>query len=272
MNKPKYHHYVPQCYLKKFSLDRTNIHYYDKQQGKCDQKGIRYICQEEDFYTLSQTDDIYYIETTFFANDNEEILGKALNYFEKLDSCCSEVPYDRIQRDNLSKQIILQYMRTPSYRNIKRDNELNAYYLPIMCLCRQIGFEIEGIEYLPNNNAEFHKNLLLEEGRIKEIMTEISEAEWELLRATSGEFYTSDNPVTIRARHDMPVTYCDAIMYFDEIFYPLNSNLLLHIIAKPAASIKKLNIRTVSNNELCNINDFIKSKAKRYILYKNKFE
>lgn len=270
MSNPIKHHYVPQCYLRRFSFNNIEVKYFDKLLHTCCCKEISQICQIENFYKLSQTDP-YFIETTFFARGYEDKLGKILFRFENIDCNKSKISYDKSQRRNLSKQILLQYMRTPTYRNTKSENELNAYYEQIKRLLKEtIGFDVEEIEYKVENKAEFHKNLLLEEN--DDVISELSESDWELLYDSFGNFYTSDNPVTIMSREDMPVTYCDAIKYFSEIFYPLNSNLLLHIKAKVPFSTKKINIRMCGENELSTINRLISEKAVRYIIYTNQFE
>ena len=271
MNNPIKHHYVPQCYLKKFSLDKKQVKYFDKILKISDIKDIEKICQIENFYKLSQSDP-YYIETTFFANNNEDKLGRILTYFETIDCSLTQIPYDKNHRVNLSRQIILQYMRTPIYRDTKSENELNAYYKVIKQILKKIyDFEIEEIEFKANNKAEFHKTILLENDIIDDIIEDIADASWELLYTSSDEFYTSDNPVTVIARNDMPVTYCDAIKYFSEIYYPLNSKLVLHIKAQQAVSAKKMNIRFCDNGELLTINRLIKNNAIEYVIYTNQF-
>ena len=271
MSDPIKHHFVPQCYLKRFSLDKINVNYYDKKLCKCDMNKINDICQLENFYKLSQSEP-YYIEKDFFANNYEDKLGRILAFFEEIDYSSKQIPYDKSRRINLSRQIVLQYMRTPFYRDTKSKNELNAYYeLITQLLLRAFNFEVEEIDFKANNKAEFHKTILLEDENIDDIVNDIADANWELLYASSNEFYTSDNPVAIIARNDMPVTYCDAIKYFSEIFYPLNSKLTLHIKAQRPVSIKKINIRVCSSVELLAINKLIIKKAVKYVIYTNQF-
>ncbi len=268
MSEPIKHHFVPQCYLKKFSLDKINVNYYDKELCKYDKKKINEICQLENFYKLSQSAP-YYIETDFFANNYEDKLGKILAHFEKIDYSVKQISYDKNLRNNLSRQIVLQYMRTPFYRDTKSENELNAYYELMIYILRTCNFEVDEIEFKANNKAEFHKTLLLE--NIDDIIKDIADANWELLYASSDEFYTSDNPVTIIARNDMPVTYCDAIKYFSEIYYPLNSKFTLHIKAQRPVSVRKINIRVCDSDELLAINKLIVKNAVKYVIYTNQF-
>lgn len=270
MNNPIKHHYVPQCYLKKFSLDekKDSVRYFDKSSNTCAFKNINEICQIKNFYKLSQSDP-YFIETTFFANDNEDKLSRILCHFENIDYCLGRIPYDYAHRCNLSKQIVLQYMRTPLYRDTKANNELNAYYELIEYLFERVcNFEVK-VEFKANNKAEYHKTLLLE--NIDNMISNIAGADWELLYTSSGEFYTSDNPVTIIARKDMPVTYCDAIIFFSEIYYPLNSKLTLHIMARKPVSSKKINIRICEDTELSIINKLIIDNAVQYVFFAYQF-
>ncbi|WP_302576889.1 DUF4238 domain-containing protein [Phocaeicola barnesiae] len=268
MSAPIKHHYVPQCYLKKFSLDKINVNYYDKELCKCDKSKINEICQLENFYKLSQSAP-YYIETDFFANNYEDKLGRILTHFETIDIDLDKIPYDKKHRINLSRQIVLQYMRTPFYRNTKSENELNAYYELLKQILKEYNFEVEEIEFKANNKAEFHKTLLLENEIIDDIIKDIADANWELLYTSSSEFYTSDNPVAVVARND--VAYCEAIKYFAEIYYPLNSKLTLHIKAQRPASTKKINIRVCGSDELLTVNNLIINNAVKYVIYTNNF-
>jgi len=271
MSNPIKHHYVPQCYLKKFSLDNKKVNYYDKELHLYGNEDIERMCQIPNFYKLSQSAP-YYIETDFFANNYEDKLGRILTHFETIDIDLDKIPYDKNHRINLSRQIVLQYMRTPFYRDTKSENELTAYYeLLKQILLKRYNFEVEEIEFKANNKAEFHKTLLLENEIIDDIIKDIADANWELLYTSSSEFYTSDNPVAVVARNDVHVAYCEAIKYFSEIYYPLNSKLILHIIANKPNSNKKINRRLCEIKELSVINKFIVDNAKRYVIYKEKF-
>ena len=272
MSKPNKHHYVPQCYLKRFSCDNKNIRFFDKSLDKCSCDEIEKFCQIENFYYLSQNTDPYYIETTFFANDIEDKLGKLLNFFDLIDTTDNKVEFNKDRRLKLSYQIVLQYLRIPKYRFMKSSTEIDLYLFQIRAILEQLfNFEVEEISF-EGDDAEFHKNILLEKENIKKIANEISEASWELLHVGEGEFYSSDNPIVIMAREDMPVTYCDAIIYFDQIYYPINSNLLLHISAKLNKNFKFIPIREIDNVEVEEINSFVKRKAEKYIIYKNEFK
>ena len=155
-------------------------------------------------------------------------------------------------------------------RNIRYKNETQADLYQISVLLEQIGFEAEELGF-SSDRREFHKRRLYDESEISEIVEEIVDAQWELLYTNNSEFYTSDNPVVIKARIDMPVTYCDAIKYFNEIYFPLNPHLLLHIIDKQADNNKHIAVQTIEQNKVSEINNIIKNKAPHYILYQNSY-
>ena len=266
MSSPKRHHIVPQCYLRKFSSDKLTVNYYDKLLNTYCNDNIDKICQIEDFYTLSQSEP-YLIETKFFANDIEDKLARILTHFENIDCNLSTIHYDKTHRYNLSKQIVLQYMRTPLYRDTKSQNELETYYDKIKQILNKIKFEVEEIEFRPNNKAEFHKTILLED--ISNVISIIAEANWELIYTSTEEFYTSDNPVTIKIDEDSIIEYYEAIEHFEEIFYPLNSHLALHISNRLNKSFKCIPIRKSNDLETRNINSLIRKNAVRYIIYQN---
>lgn len=272
MNNPIRHHYVPQCYLRKFSKDKININYFDKGLNALKTEKIEEFCQENNLYYLAQNKDHYLIETKFFSYDVEVKLGDLLNFFESITSKFNKIEFNKDRRLKLSYQIVLQYMRTPKFRNNKSSNELNAYLTQIKYLfekCYEI--ELEEITFT-YEGAEFHKNILLDKNYINDIALEISNCEWELLTINSEEFYTSDNPVAIIERQDMPIVYCDAIKYFNDIYLPLNPQLLLHITSTVCNSFKSLTIREIDDIERTYINSIIKNKADKFIIYQNELK
>ena len=46
-------HYIPRCYLKRFSDNEKSIHAFDKAHNKSYRASLMSVCCEEDLYTLS---------------------------------------------------------------------------------------------------------------------------------------------------------------------------------------------------------------------------
>ena len=266
----KKHHYVPQCYQRRFSTDKVSVKYFNKDTQKLCSERIEDFCQIENLYYLEQDENHYSLEVGFFSQDIENKLGKLLKSFDEIYGANHIIPFNKDRKKAVAKQIVLQYMRTPTYRNIRYKNETQAYLYQISILLEQIGFEAEELGF-SSDRREFHKRRLYDESEISEIVEEIVDAQWELLHTNNSEFYTSDNPVVIKARIDMPVTYCDAIKYFNEIYFPLNPHLLLHIIDKQADNNKHIAVQTIEQNKVSEINNIIKNKAPHYILYQNSY-
>lgn len=270
MSDPKKHHYVPQCYLKRFSSDKLNIKYFNKVSKEHRFEKINEAFQLENLYLLSQHKDPYFIEKTFFSNNIENKLGDLLKFFEELNTNSCKINFNKDRRVKLSTQIVLQYMRTPFYRDIKSQNELEIYYDQIKQILSRFNYEVEEIGFIPNNKAEFHKTILLEEK--SKIISSIAEVQWELLYINSGEFYSSDNPVSIISKEDKNVKYCDAIMDFSDIYYPLNPNLMLHITNAPCNSFKNIPLNLITESKKDEINSIIIKNAVEGIIYKNEFK
>lgn len=263
------HHYVPQCYQRRFSTDKIIIKYFDKDTQELCSKAIDDFCQKEYLYYLEQDEKHFSLEVNFFSKI-EDKLGRLLSDFDKIDGTNYTVLFNRDKKKSVAKQIVLQYMRTPKYRNIKYHNETQAYLSQICLLLEIIGIDVEELSYY-SDKREYHKRRLCDETEVNEIVDELIDTHWELLYTDKDEFYTSDNPVVIIERQDMPVTYCDAIKYFDDIYFPLNSNLLLHIVAGQPVCNKYISIQTIEQDKVNEINRIIKNKAPHYILYKNRY-
>lgn len=271
MNQPKKHHYVPQCYQRRFSTDKVSIKYFDKSTRELCLEAIDNLCQIENFYYLEQDENHYSLEVDFFSRGIEDKLGRLLNEFDTIDGTESLILFNGDKKKAVAKQIVLQYMRTPQYRNIRYNNETRAYLYQLYVLFNQIGFEAEELGF-DSNRREYHRRRLCDDTEVNEIVNELVDAHWEFCYTDNCEFYTSDNPVVIKERQDMPVTYCDAIKYFNEIYYPLNPHLLLHIVAKQTDSTKHITVLTISQEKVIEINNIIKNKAPHYILYQKQYE
>lgn len=46
-------HYIPRCYLRRFSDNEKSIYTYDKKDSKSYRSSMMAVCCEEDLYTLS---------------------------------------------------------------------------------------------------------------------------------------------------------------------------------------------------------------------------
>ena len=273
MNKEeghKKHHYVPQCYQRRFSTDKEIIKYFDKDTQALCFKAIADFCQIEYLYYLEQDEKPYSLEVDYFSKLIEDKLGSLLKEFDVIDGTKDAILFNKDKKKAVAKQIVVQYMRTPKYRDIKYHNETQAYLEHICILFEKMGFYAEELSYY-SDKREYHRRRLCDESEINEIVDELIDAHWDLWYTDKEEFYTSDNPVVIIERQDMPVTYCDAIKYFDDIYFPLNSNLLLHIVAGQPVCNKYISIQTIEQDKVNEINRIIKNKAPHYILYKNRY-
>lgn len=273
MNKEeghKKHHYVPQCYQRRFSTDKEIIKYFDKDTQTLCFKAIADFCQIEYLYYLEQDEKPFSLEFDYFSKLIEDKLGSLLKEFDVIDGTKDAILFNKDKKKAVAKQIVLQYMRTPKYRDIKYHNETQAYLEHTCILLEKMGFYAEELSYY-SDKREYHRRLLYDESEINEIVDELIDAHWDLWYTDKEEFYTSDNPVVIIERQDMPVTYCEAIKYFNDIYFPLNPNLLLHIGAKGATNMKRISAQIIGPEKVIGINNIIKNKAPHYIIYNNRY-
>ena len=77
----KKQHYVPRCYLKRFSRDGRSINTYDKKLSKTYQASMMAVCYEDSLYTLSDK----FVERNNAASDATKVnrLTIGHDYFSK---------------------------------------------------------------------------------------------------------------------------------------------------------------------------------------------
>ena len=91
-------HYIPRCYLKRFSNNEKSIYTYDKVHCKSYNSSLMAVCCKDDLYTLSKEyvkenndkgESIIHklsIETDHFANTVEPIYAQLLNQIDEIKS------------------------------------------------------------------------------------------------------------------------------------------------------------------------------------------
>ena len=72
-------HYIPRCYLKRFSDNNKSIFSYDKINSKSYQASLMSVCCEDDLYSLSES----YVEECIKQQDNLNTLSIECDYFSK---------------------------------------------------------------------------------------------------------------------------------------------------------------------------------------------
>ena len=122
-------HYIPRCYLKRFSDNEKSIHTYDKQHSKRYNASMMSVCCEDDLYTMSDeyvrsnneegksTIDNLSIEKEHFADTVEPLYSQMLKQIDEImEEWISGKDHYRllhVEKRELALHIVTQYFRLP---------------------------------------------------------------------------------------------------------------------------------------------------------------
>lgn len=263
-------HFVPKCYLKKFGIDKKRIYKFSKKNHLYSEEQIKDCCCEDDFYTLVNRTIPKYIEENILDRREENSFGLVLDELRRFSNSYlkgdkSNLVLDITKREILSRLIAVQYIRGPRYRHYALEKERKSDIANIQLMCNQIGFEIESLKFA-YEDSNIHGDLIASDQFIKEHINYIFDKDWTLLFSYNS-FITSDEPVTI-IKQDIcaPILPHEKLEYFKEIYFPINSHLLLKI-SRPKNSNINLDdniIQEISDKELAIINGIIRSQSREF--------
>lgn len=252
MGATRRQHYVPRCYLKRFSFDGKFVHTFLLNQVNSKVLSredlmkvnkdlpISNICESKDYYTLkNQFENVNPLmyEEAFFGKYAEPKLNSTIEIFddlaktilsEKTKIACFQITPE--QKLDLLQSAFIQYFRTPKAR--RPFEEMNTIIKNINKASKrskgQSGEDkIEGIDVAGNHARKTYMNLPLFSAFIKKTQNYLL-----LLRISeNGNFFTSDNPVVI---HKIGVRGKDILqvnIFQDEfsLFFPLTPYLILEL-------------------------------------------
>lgn len=297
----KYHHFVPQCYLKNFGHNKDNkggyfINTYSKNINKAIPMNIDNVCGEDFFYSLpdeyiaQQTPEelnSLSIELDYFAANIES------EYSSMLTQICNSIKLQSDQdiaiidisdedKFTLAKQIVVQYLRLPEVRTLDTDlsNSLDNQMISLFQegLAKELNKpEIAKLKIMPKRNEIVNHAFLsfMNEDLISSFANDLIKNIWTFYYSEEGKFYTCDSPVfaygyvkNVR-QENMGLT-----RYGVDTSIALNPHLTLSI--KDYRYFNKIEnniISRVTDNQLKHYNKIRFSHAKNYIFsYDNDFE
>jgi len=197
VSNPKLHHYVPQFYLRRFTED-GHFWVFDKKTLRTFQADVRDVAAETHFYRIPEvagTDADPLVFEKYFA----EMEGAAATitnlWFKRLAKVAlgEKVLIGRDERWWMSRYIALQHLRTAEQRRIAAVIAMDSGKYP------------KGIS--KDERANLHAQILAgdgpelcEQGVVRHVADQLYNSIWMFGRnATTTPFFTSDNPVVIRA-------------------------------------------------------------------------
>ena len=271
--KNKKQHFVPQCYLKNFSLNRKSLWVYNKSKNNNNiyQQSVSNICCKDDFYSLTEIcREKLFLEKDYFANDIEPLLSNKLKHIiEKgseyiINKVSSEI-FTSDEKYEFAYLLAIQWFRTPYQKK-------TIYNLSNDVSCKMIRLFQEGLAIEKGNDNYRKLNIKpcinpviehAERGYMNNDLLEsyakaLADNYWEFYITPQNNVYTSDFPITVK-KHCVEAqnTFEGLACFGSEMTYPISKNICLTIWDKDFFQDKKskdLKFSDMSESDLIHFN------------------
>ncbi len=244
-------HYIPRCYLKRFSDNDKSIFTYDKQQSKAYPASMMSVCCEDDMYSISDS----YIEEnnketgshlnrlslehSHFANSVEPMFSQLLQSIDVIkDEWISKREQYRLQfkeKREIALHLVTQFFRHPQLKDSTVDDYLRIEKARIdmvkLFLAKEKGDEsINDLKIDVQCEAPvLHAQLTyLNNEMLMNFADAIASNIWMFLVSKNRDFYTSDFPIVVEphVKNARPM-YMGLAQYGGKLTYPLSPDLML---------------------------------------------
>lgn len=249
-------HYIPRCYLKRFSDNDKCIYAYDKQHSKKYQASLMSVCFEDDLYSIS--DDYLErnktengskinrlsIESDHFAKTIEPMFSQLLKTIDEIknewitNKECYKLNF--YEKREIALHVVTQYFRLPQLQEATVDNYMRMEKAGIDMM-KHIMSAQTGNEAFKDLQIEvncekpvLHANLTyLNDEVLMEYADAIASNYWVFRVSLEHDFYTSDFPLVVvpHVQHTRP-TYMGLSQYGGELTYPLSPGIVLSVFDK----------------------------------------
>lgn len=267
MSKPKLHHYVPQCYLRRFANERGLIWVWDRDRDRVFQSQPNSVAAETHFYFVRELLELGHDPLTLESHLSELEGQFSLVSDQWLDWLgeCEEgfrLPIPRGNRHVIALYIAVQILRTADQR------QLFAGYM-------------EEVLNLPKPTAEEERDnhiaLIWDTDLAEKMASRIGKCSWVFIRnTTSTPFVTSDNPVAFRTQDNAMWVRLGHMLNGTYIVFPLSPTILLYCFPRRGRwkAIGRLNNRLMTghfNDEMArDLNSAQAFMAARFLFSRDK--
>ena len=246
-------HYIPRCYLKRFSNNEKSIHTYDKIHCKKYNASLMSVCCESDLYTMSEKyvkennekgDSVINrlsIETDHFSHSVEPLYAQFLaQIYEIKDEWVTGKDYYRLhflEKRELALPIITQYFRMPQIGESMIENYIKMEHAGIDMLKEILAVQTGNEDYRKleiDVNCEkpaLHANLsYLDRETLMTFANAIANNIFVFRISKENDFYTSDFPIVVspHVQNARPM-YMGLAQYGGELTMPLSPSLTVSI-------------------------------------------
>lgn len=245
----KRQHFIPQCYLRLFSLDKKNINVYSKKYvRKSPIQAIVKTAYKDYFYNIPQkiivTNNLEipttFYETEFFAKVVEQEYSKLLGRITAVEIENEKIkkpqPLTVNEKQLFAALIAIQYLRLPTvideyWETFRKTGSASLDIIKSFMASQHPGHKefIDSIkldldkDYKPVE----HSNLYTDENLIANLQDLILDKIW-IFHISKDNFHTSDNPIIVKPHVPSQKPFYHGFgTYGSEIIFPLSSNVLL---------------------------------------------
>lgn len=246
-------HYIPRCYLKRFSSNAKSIFTYDKINSKSYPASLMSVCFENDMYTMSDSFveknnaendtkiDQLSLEHDHFASTVEPFLAKLLHEIDSIRdewlTGKSQYLLTHVEKRELALHIVTLFFRHPLLQESTVDDciRLEKASIDMMKEFLAVTHNDESFRNL-NIGIKCEKSALhadltyLNEDMLMEFAEAIASNIWIFEVSEKNEFYTSDFPVVVNPHvKNAAPTFLGLAQYGGELTFPLSSRLVLTV-------------------------------------------
>lgn len=253
----RYHHFIPQLYLKRFGHQSTNnpkhyfVYCFDKISGKEYPSNVDEICGEDYFYKLSNEfilanpeydNKELLIELEYFRDNVEPAYLDLLKCLDDRCTYCAENKHNSFLLEDddkleIAKHIIIQFLRLPYVRNSA--NKMTEDVLPKMIRLFKYGLAKEkkcpelselsiGYRFDPVAN---HAQITFMNGELVDFFARsLCEGYWTFLYSPEEKFMTCDCPILIKQHSPESRLMCMGLtQYGSELYFVFSPKLAVQI-------------------------------------------
>ncbi len=246
-------HYVPRCYLKRFSDKEKCIHTYDKLSCRKYDASMMSVCCEDDLYTMSDgyvrsnneegksTIDKLSIESEYFAKTVEPLYLQILNQIDEIkDEWMTGKEHYRlmhVEKKELALHIVTQYFRLPQIGDSLVDDYVRMEKAELDMIEHIISVQT-GNETLKKleigikcEKPALHANLsYLNDATLMSFAESIASNIFVFWVRSEKDFYISDFPIVVSPHvEDVRPMYMGLAQYGGELTIPLSPENVLSV-------------------------------------------
>lgn len=246
-------HYIPRCYLRRFSKKDNSICTYDKVSCKIYNANMFSVCCEKDMYTLSdeyvqrcreengQEINRLTIEKEHFAKDVEPLYSRLLSDIDQIKeewmSGKEQYRLNYYEKKELALHIATQYLRHPVIGDAEVDNYMRFEQAGVdiikYVLAVQTGkeeFKNMGVKVTCEKPALHARMTYMNYDELMRCAGMMANNYYVFWVSKGNDFYTSDFPIAVEPKDpNAGYMYYGLILYGGELMMSLSPSLSLSI-------------------------------------------